>query len=269
MRFSLFISAALLLATAAFGETPVVTTIPPSPQQPPNLVGVSNGNDIILVEKGDFQRFLRKHSVNGVHDPDAKCPLSLKVGGLSASWGWNFGREAYKDAVSYVNELAIDKLLAVQYETRTGQAISFGVGLLWRQYHLKSGYSYVKLPVDGSVAVFPADPSHQHRHSSLTVFSWELPLIFKQKMGDLWSLFVGPALNLNSYATFCNSYRDDDTSVKTTVKKLRQRVATVDVLFGINYRSIGVIARYNPMGAFKAIDGPRSSTFTLGLTLGM
>ena len=58
---------------------------------------------------------------------------------------------------------------------------------------------------------------------------------------------IGPVVNLNACSSIVNKYRLNDEKQKDKYKRAHCNLATVDLMFQLNFRDVGVYAKYSPM----------------------
>lgn len=199
---------------------------------------------------------------------------------LTDSVGWNITSGGV--AFGFVDAVASDadvkpgksfeiswlNVIGAKYNTGTGQRISVGLGIDWKNYKLGSSERFSAGEAGISLLPYPAGSTS--RTSRLKVFALELPIIFRQRIGKYVDVFAGEITNFNLHASVLTSYTHAEGKVKeTTTKGLHTSKVTFDLMAGANYRKVGVYVRYSPCRVIKKDFGPKFNTLSFGVVLGL
>lgn len=113
---------------------------------------------------------------------------------------------------------------------------------------------------------FPA--GYDHAHSSLSVFSASIPLLFTQQFGKKGhvSLSLGPVVNFNA-ASLENNYNIGDNHYNVSTNHVGCRPVTVDLMGILSIYGVGIYCKYSPMSLLKNKSGLDFKTISFGLCL--
>lgn len=145
---------------------------------------------------------------------------------------------------------------------------SLGIGIDWRNL-VTHGNAYFEKDEFGKIIMLPYDNNASDKRSRIKIFSLQMPLLYGFDFGKKrqWGLTIGPVLNFNTSASLKTSWIEGDREYSVKTRHIGQRPVTVDVMGAINYRHIGIYARYAPMNMFKDNAGIKFGCFSTGLML--
>ncbi len=158
--------------------------------------------------------------------------------------------------------------------TPHGNAVSFGLGLDWRNYRTTTGYRFALSP-DGDNISWNAYPEGCYpRASRLKVFSLQLPLTYCQPLpvrypwGGSMELTVGAVACFNTHASIRSSWNDPDGKrVNESSSAIPYRHFTVDAIAMLRLSSFfGVYLRYSPYDVITPGHGPSFRSFSTGIS---
>jgi len=187
-------------------------------------------------------------------------------GGLGFGWVTPVGSEHSLDASMWKsNEITWAMILGVKMSNGP-HSLSAGLGLDWRNYVITGDHFFNK-DNDGKISLIPYDDNMGKRRSRIKVFSLQIPLLYEFSFGHHrnFDFKVGPTLNFNTGGSIETQYTigSHDYTIKT--RHISQRPVTVDVMGAINYKSIGIYARYAPMNVLKKSTGLEFRSFSTGI----
>ncbi|MDE6824086.1 MAG: hypothetical protein K2J27_05075 [Duncaniella sp.] len=165
-------------------------------------------------------------------------------------------------------EFTWNNLIAVRM-THRSISLSLGFGLHWQQLASKSGYYFHKSD-DATIVRLPYAEDVTKGESHLKFFSMQMPLLFGVNFGHnrYCGFRFGPVVNFNTGAHITTKYVIGDCKYKVSTESIGQRKVTVDGMAIINYRSIGLYARYSPMKRFNDRTDLDFATLSAGIMLG-
>jgi len=176
-------------------------------------------------------------------------------------WGWRFNYKG-NDNVRNCFEVGIRDLLGVSWRRR-GAELELGLGVGVKRFLTNDGYAYQK---NGDKMMTVAVGNDMTvRHSTLDVWSFHVPLLYNQKMGNHFKFTIGGVVNFNTYATASTEFGTDKKHNKINYKGLQQNLLTVDALMALNLRGIGLYASWSPMKLFKNEYGTALRAWSLGI----
>ena len=178
-------------------------------------------------------------------------------GGIHHSW----------DMINNSFEIGLLNIAAVNYSSHHGQDISLGIGIHHRSYSLKRPNMLMHDENTGVVGTtfYPEGIEVNERSSNLNVWTWQFPLMFRQKIYKTFAIKFGGIMNWNYRAQIHNKYNIGKTSYDITQKGLKQNKITFDLMAGLSLGHTGIYCRYSPNELFKKGYGPEiKNTWTLG-----
>lgn len=180
------------------------------------------------------------------------------------SWGWRFNYSG-KGNVKNGWEVAVPDFLSVAWRKR-GAEFEIGAGFSMNRYYAMDGFGYQKK--GDRLVVSPVPDGMTAKDSFLDVFTFQVPVIYNQKIGGGLSFSLGGIVNLNSYAAAHTTLRwDDDSYQKTIYKGLQQNLFTLDTYASLAVSGFGVFARWSPAPLFKCKYGPQLKSFLIGVEI--
>lgn len=183
-----------------------------------------------------------------------------------ALWGWRFnysGRSHVKNGW----EVSIPDVVAMVWRHR-GAEFEIGAGFSCNRYLAQDGFQYTRQ--GDSLTLTEVPDGMKSIHSRLDVFSFQVPVLYNQRICRNFNFTLGAIANLNTYArantrleTADNHYHD------VTFKGLQQNLFTVDAYASFDIAGIGMYARWSPMPVFRSPFGPESKGFTIGVNISL
>lgn len=187
---------------------------------------------------------------------------------FSSGFYFGFGGNSSHGLTSLNKEVGFLNIVALGHNFGTRNRLSLGVGYQARYIDIKKGNMLNKLD-DGVVASAPWPTEFSNTKSQITVHSIQFPLLYAKGFNKHLWIWLGPVLNWNHYAYFTNRHRLGDATTNVSVKGLKQRKISVDIMCGLAFRHMGIYLRYSPMSTFKKDFGPEiKNTVMAGLTFG-
>lgn len=174
------------------------------------------------------------------------------------------------DGLGYGWEAGIRRFAAYRYTPANSKAsFSAGVGFLYRQWYMRSGYT---LACEGdALRVIAPVEGHTDTHATLRAGSITVPLTYTQLLGGPldFGFSLSVAANLNICTRGSSAYNIGDVRYSTRIDGLHQRMLTPDFMFTLGFAgTFGVYARWSPVREFKEMYGPQFSNTTIGLNIG-
>ena len=146
------------------------------------------------------------------------------------------------------------------------QTYSFGLWIDMKNYGLGTK---MQMRTDGNhvVGLYDYPVGTDKGSSSINIFSLSVPLLFTQKLGrqSKWSFTLGPVVNFNVRGRLNNYYEIGDDEVDVSIKNLKYKVVTIDLMASVCYRHLSFYCKYAPMDVFKKDKGPEFKSLTFGL----
>ena len=178
-------------------------------------------------------------------------------GGIHHSW----------DMINNSFEIGLLNIAAVNYSSHHGQDISLGIGIHHRSYSLKRPNMLMYDENTGVVGTtfYPDGIDVNDRSSNLNVWTWQFPLLFRQRIYKSFAIRLGGIMNWNYKAKVHNKYTIGKTNYDVTHNGLKQNKITFDLMFGLSLKHTGIYCRYSPNELFKKGYGPEiKNTWTMG-----
>lgn len=172
----------------------------------------------------------------------------------------------FKGQRSY--EIFLD-LNSCDFRSNSGRHLfSYGVGLSWKNFSMTKSRMYKD--DEGIIHHSVEWPEHSDpKVSKLRVFSVTFPIMYSCNIASGFGFTLGPVVNLNTYSSIVNKYRLNDEKQKDKYKRAHCNLATVDVMFQLNFRDVGVYAKYSPMNIMDTDYWPEFKHWAIGLTLNL
>lgn len=160
-------------------------------------------------------------------------------------------------------------LSTCDFRSNSGRHLfSYGVGLCWKNFSMTKGMMYKD--DEGVIHHNVGWPEHSDpKVSKLRVFSVTFPIMYSCNIASGFGFTLGPVVNLNAYSSIVNKYRLNDEKQKDKFKRAHSNLATVDVMFQLNFRDVGVYARYSPMNIMDTDYWPEFKHWSIGLTVSL
>ena len=182
-------------------------------------------------------------------------------GGISHSW----------DMINNSFEIGLLNIAAINYNSHHGQNISLGVGFHHKSFSLKRPNMLVRDEATDVVSpmFYPDGVELKDRTSNLNMWSFQFPLMFRQKIYKSLAFKVGGIMNWNYRAHVNNHYTIGKSEYSITQRGLKHNKITFDFIGGLSLGHIGIYCRYSPSEVFKKGYGPEiKNTWTLGGCIG-
>lgn len=165
-------------------------------------------------------------------------------------------------------EIGIMRIVAYSYTAPNPKSsFSFGVGAMYRQWHLTNGYT---LAGEGDALVFlPPVEGMTDQKATIKSASITVPIVYTQRLRHTFGFSLGVAANFNVCTKASSAYTDGNIRYSRSIDGLHQRILTPDFFLTIgSINNIGIYAKYSPVKFMKRIYGPQFTNFTIGLSLG-
>lgn len=143
---------------------------------------------------------------------------------------------------------------------------NYGLGFSWKSFAMKKGGMMTK-DDEGNILIGEWPEKFEPKVSKLKVFSITFPLVFGVNVYRGVGFSVGPVVNLNASSMIVDKYRLDGKKQKDKYKRAHCNLATVDMMFQLNFRDVGVYAKYSPMNVMDTDYWPEFKHWAIGLTL--
>ena len=131
---------------------------------------------------------------------------------------------------------------------------SYGVGLNWKNFSMTKGMMYKD--DEGIIHPNVEWPKHSDpKVSKLRVFSVTFPIMYSCNIASGFGFTIGPVVN--------------DEKQKDKYKRAHCNLATVDLMFQLNFRDVGVYAKYSPMNIMDTDYWPEFKHWAVGLTVNL
>lgn len=172
-----------------------------------------------------------------------------------------------KSGIKNSYEIGIRNFFAVKW-TRGGCSPSFsiGVGYSRQHYNTQRGVGFAK--AGDRLDILPYGEGVRLDKSSLDIFSFQVPFMVTQPLGENQKLMIGAVARLNTFAKGSVKYTDGDISHTIHFKGLQQRLFTPELIGALGLcEGIGIYASWSPVPAFSKEYGPELKSWSLGATL--
>ena len=145
---------------------------------------------------------------------------------------------------------------------------SVGMGIDWRNSRMNSSrWRFEKLP-DDCVVITPYESSGVRKQfSRIQVFSFQMPLLYRYRIGHGFALGAGPVLNLNVNSSVKTRYRLNGQKYKDTAKDVHAVPVTVDLMGIVKTPAFDIYVKYSPCNMLKTDYAPKFQSFSVGIYL--
>ena len=145
---------------------------------------------------------------------------------------------------------------------------NYGLGFSWKNFAMTKSGMMTK-DDEGNILIGGWPEKSEPKVSKLRVFSVTFPFVFGVNFYRGVGFSVGPVVNLNACSSIVNKYRLNDEKQKDKYKRAHCNLATVDLMFQLNFRDVGVYAKYSPMNIMDTDYWPEFKHWAIGLTLSL
>ena len=155
-------------------------------------------------------------------------------------------------------------LYALSSHTKGHSTLSYGPGISFRNLALTGGGA-MNMSDNGAITIGPFPEGTSPKISRLTVFSFNMPLLYSCSFGGGFGFTVGPVVNLNASSSIVNKYSINGDGQKDKFKHVHCNIVTVDALFQLNLKYFSIYAKYSPMNLMDKKYWPEFTTWTFGI----
>ena len=144
---------------------------------------------------------------------------------------------------------------------------STGIGIDWRNYRMKGHWHFDKTP-DDNVVVVPYKSVDVHdQFSRIKVFSLQVPLLYRYRIGSGFSLSVGSILNLNLHSSLKTRYKINGEKFKETCNDANVNPVTLDFMGIVSTPLVSMYVKYSPCNVLKSAHAPKFQSLSVGIYL--
>jgi hypothetical protein len=152
--------------------------------------------------------------------------------------------------------------------TRKGSRHTFstGIGVDWRNYRMNSNHWRFEKLRDDNVAITPyPSESIRKQFSRIKVFSLQVPLLYRYRIGHGFALSAGPVLNLNMHSSLKTRYKLDGQKYKDTANDVHANPVTVDLMGIVCTPVFDIYVKYSPCNVLKTDYAPKFQSLSVGI----
>ena len=175
----------------------------------------------------------------------------------------NSGNPDFKTQRSY--EVFLN-LYTDDFKLSRSVTFNYGLGFSWKNFAMTKSGMMTK-DDEGNIRIGGWPEKAEPKVSKLRVFSVTFPLILSANVYRGVGFSAGPVVNLNASSSIVDKYRINGERQKDKYKRAHCNLATVDVMFQLNFRDVGVYAKYSPMNIMDTDYWPGFNHWAIGLTL--
>lgn len=224
---------------------------------------VENGSREVKEEKArnvmDFDiPFYHKLNNNNAHRHSG-CDFTIGFGGIQL-----FTEKPYDFDMSKTFELPIYLL----YKEHWGaSALVYGVGFTWSNF-TKTGNVMLSKADNGEIVHGPYPEGASPKFSRLSLFCFNLPVMYQLKLVKNFGFSIGPVLNFNSGGDRLKvKYRLDGHKVKDKYHNVHPNMLTVDIMAQLHVSDLSFYVKYSPMNLMNKDYWPGSQRISFGILL--
>lgn len=159
-------------------------------------------------------------------------------------------------------ELHWDNVFSAKTKVGRHGLFRIGLGFDWRNYRMTNGNRFSK-DETGHISITDDTPL---QFSRIHTFSLSLPLKYYHQLGKKVYFAVGPELYFTPHASLKNRY---DSKNKTLDSHIHHNRFSVDVGAELMVRGIGIYYKYDPFNVLDTNYGPKFSSMTVGVKVGL
>lgn len=188
-------------------------------------------------------------------------------------WGWRFNYHD-KGHVKNSYEIGFKQLIGIAWSRgklhsstfrSNPSTFSIGLGFTRQRYLAQDGFAYSK--VGDKIVLNPISNGQRVKSSHMDVWSFNVPVLYKQRFARNLHFCIGGIMNLNSYASAQTEINEGKAKQKIKLKGLQQNLFTADAYFSLGFDVISVYVTWSPMNVFKSIYGPELRSWSIGVDL--
>ncbi len=143
---------------------------------------------------------------------------------------------------------------------------NYGLGFSWKNFAMTKGGMMTK-DDEGNIRIGEWPEKSEPKVSKLRVFSFTFPFVFGVNVYHGIGFSVGPVVNLNASSSIVDKYRLNGKKQKDRYKRAHCNLATVDMMFQLNFKDVGIYAEYSPMNIMDSDYWPEFKHWAIGLTV--
>lgn len=143
---------------------------------------------------------------------------------------------------------------------------SFHVGLGVGRRRYRAAKEYLLFNSKGVLSQESSQGMVNITSAHLDILTFHLPLTFTCNLGRWFAISAGGVVNFNTYGRITDTWTQADTHYKATIKSIRQRFITPDLIANITLplSDFGIYVRWSPVSPFSADHGPVFRTWSMG-----
>lgn len=159
-------------------------------------------------------------------------------------------------------EIHWDNVFSAKAKVGSRGLFDIGIGLDWRNYRMTNG-SMFNEDEAGHISITNDTPL---KFSRIHTFSLSVPIKYYYQLGKHVYFGVGPELYFTPHASLKNRF---DKKNKTLDTHIHHNRFSFDVGAELMIRGIGVYYKYNPISVLDTNYGPKFSSMTVGIKVGL
>lgn len=159
-------------------------------------------------------------------------------------------------------EIHWDNVFSAKAKVGRRGLFDIGIGLDWRNYRMTNGNMFDEDEA-GHISITNDTPL---KFSRIHTFSLSIPIKYYHQLGKHVYLGVGPELYFTPHASLKNRF---DKKNKTLDTHIHHNRFSFDMGAELMIRGIGVYYKYNPFSVLDTNYGPKFSSMTVGIKVGL
>jgi len=144
-----------------------------------------------------------------------------------------------------------------------------GLGLDWRNYRMTNEKMFNKNTETNKISITAFPEGKEPVFSRVHTFSLSIPIKYYQMIGKNVVFAIGPELYFTPHGSIKNRYKVDGKKYREIDTNIHHNRFSVGVGAELSVRGIGVYYKYNPMNVLDTDYGPKFSSMTVGLKVGL
>ena len=147
-------------------------------------------------------------------------------------------------------------------------SLTYGPGIGFKNFGI-TGNKAMIMTEEGDITIGRFKDGAIPRISRLTLFSFNMPLLYSLGFGRGYGITLGPVFNLNASSSIANKYTIDGDKRKDKYKYVHCNLVTVDAMVQLNLRDVSVYGRYSPMNVMDKKYWPEFNTWSVGVAIAL
>jgi len=242
------------------------------------MTGFAHG-DSLKVEKTDSMQVIRISESSAIDINDGKVHMDFDIPFYDRfsrkktkmdlhMLGFGAMKSFSESPFSFNTSKSLDIFAFCTDDLYMGESwfFSWGAGIEWKTFTLTGDTAMYKA-ADGKIVTGPYPEGSVPKLSRLRVFSFGIPLLFSCNVWNGFGFSFGPVIDLNVDSCINQKYYYSGSKQKDKYKHVHCNFATVDLMFQLNLKEVGIWMKYSPVSLMDKAYWPDIQTLSFGIAL--